>query len=273
VDHTLVDWTAGWANATRALLAVLRQSGCHDDAVLGALRESHRRHGTMDCPGALEEVALELRPRLSRATLARAAGAHSLGWEQARHPLAGVVSGLARMARAGCRIVAYTESPADATIARLGLAGVDGAFDWLISTTSTAPGTDARLAVGPTGPWRIRRVDTVPAWSKGSPLALREMFHELRVPPERVCVVGDHFEKDVVAAELAGATAAWARYGAARRPADDALVQATCHWDASASAKATPAAGPVKWPLRRFDEVLVRLEPVRGQHRAGGVRW
>jgi len=261
VDHTLIDWTRGWAAAARGLLASLAAGGADEAEVVSAWRASIRRHNTMDATAALSDIADALRWPPSRAALRAARRSHQRGWANRLGTLPGVRHGLSRIRRAGCRVVAYTESPAPLTAARLARAGIAEAIDLLVSSTATPECGPTDLALTLPAHARVRRVEIAPWWAKGRGRSLAEIAASTGVTPDRMAVVGDHLEKDIGPACAIGAVACWARYGMRRPPDDQRLIDALCHWHTGG---ARPAPQPeAHATLTRFDEVLETIEPVR----------
>jgi FMN phosphatase YigB (HAD superfamily) len=182
----------------------------------------------MEPPTSIVEVADQI-GGLDRATLRRAARAYRNAWLHRPLLVRGVAPALIDLARRRrYRLIAYSESPAAATVTRLSRTGILDAFDVIVCTRQP-PGrgprdlllwehaTDSRLLVAP---W----------WPKGDPASLTALLHWSGTSPERTLVVGDHLEKDIAPALAIGADVAWAQYGTHRAPADHRLVARLAHW-------------------------------------------
>jgi FMN phosphatase YigB (HAD superfamily) len=260
LDHTVFDWTADWCREVRTLVASLAASGVAPSATYTALRAVHVDRGTMDAATAIADLRAAMAGRTRRADWIRAARLA----RRAALPLGvpGVSRTLARLAREGCRLVGYTESPAAAAWWRLGRAGVAEAFARVVSTRPAEPaGGVETLARWP--PPRRAPIACVPWWPKGSRAALAELVAELGGSPARTCVVGDHLDKDVAPAAALGAVAVWARYGTRRRARDQRLVDRLCHWH---TPPPDTTAGAVIGPhvaIDRFDALVDVIAPAR----------
>jgi phosphoglycolate phosphatase len=258
LDHTLFDWTRGWASATRGLLAELRGAGLAPESARRALRTSYRRHQTMDCAAALEELVDIERFGGGRRSLRRAAQAYRIGWQQGLRRFSGVRDTLSRIRRRGCVIVGFTESPPVATAARLALTGLGAALDLVVCTSrDVLAAPDVGLTPG--NIHRETRMLAAPDLVKGTPGAVATLLAELRLPSDRLAVVGDHLDKDIRPACQLGLNTAWASYGAARDARDYQLVLQTCHWtDAGGQPRAASSVEGAVRPriLRRFEDLL-----------------
>jgi FMN phosphatase YigB (HAD superfamily) len=228
LDHTLFAWTDVWAEATRGMVHRLRAAAPDEERLLDALRDAHRRHQTMEPPTSIVEVADGL-AGFDRATLRRAARAYRNAWMHRPLLVRGTTTALVRLARARqYRLIAYSESPAAPTIARLARTGILDAFHAVVCTKqppATAP-RDLLL-------WdevRHSRLLVAPWWPKGDPDSLTALLRWSGTSPERTLVVGDHLQKDIAPALAIGADAAWAQYGTHRWPADHRLVTRLAHW-------------------------------------------
>jgi FMN phosphatase YigB (HAD superfamily) len=254
LDHTIFDWTCGFAEAIRRMLRVLTDAGCDREAATHAIRDTFIRHRAMECPSLLDELAAGLRPAPSWSVLRRAAAAYRDGWATACGSLPGVTNALRNIRRRGCRVIGYTESPGAASTARLKMAGVLDAFHLVICTASAEPGCDARLSLEPVDAHAQDRVVSTPWWRKGDAHSLREIARDQHLDPERLCCIGDHLTKDVAPALEIGAGCAWAWYGTRRNPSDQAIVETLRHWPAELGIQAgAPPRGVAV--LSRFDEL------------------
>jgi FMN phosphatase YigB (HAD superfamily) len=259
LDHTVFDWTVDWCREVRTIVASLAASGLPPRETCAALRAVHVRRGTMDAAAALADLRAAMAGRGRRADWVGAARRA----RRAAGPLGapGVARTLARLAREGCRLIAYTESPAAAAWWRLGRAGVAEAFDRVIAARPAEPAGRADLARWPAP--RRAPIACAPWWPKGSAAALAEIIDDLGGTPARTCVVGDHLDKDVAPAAAIGAAAVWARYGTRRRARDQQLVDRLCHWDARAVAGAPAAAAGPHATIDRFSALLDVVAPAR----------
>jgi phosphoglycolate phosphatase len=222
VDNTLYDWVRSWAACTRLMIEALEQAlRMPALAVERRIKEVHTAWGATECPACLRAFGENGVDRDVMASLTRA---YDRQFVACAPVFTGIHEALARVRQRGARIAMYTESPGSFAARRLALLGLDASFDALYARAEEEcwSGDAARLrcVAVPVGRGRL----------KPDPRVLHTIAAEAQVPLERVLYVGDNPWKDIAMARSAGVHAAWARYGTARRPEDEALLARLCHW-------------------------------------------
>jgi phosphoglycolate phosphatase len=234
VDNTLFDWMGIWAGAFGAMVrALVDQTDRPADEWFAAARRVHARRGATECPTFLEDLAAaaEWPGHADRhAVLSRAAAIYRRYWDVHLAPYAGVRQALAAIAERGIPIVAYTESDAAVTAARLTRMGLAGVIRIVFgrAAASTATHHDWSLITPPAR--SSIAIDLVPQEdAKPSPLGLRQILGRCAVPADLAVYVGDHLWNDVAMAQRLGVRALWAAYGAARQAEHLDLLHRVAH--------------------------------------------
>lgn len=262
IDHTLLDCTAGWGRALRAMLGVLHLSPAADAELVTSLREVYRRTRTLDSPAALEEAAAHLTNPPSAMALHYAAHAYRAEARVAFAARPGVARGLAAIKFTGAMVIGYTDSPPSATLARLISSGLAPLVDVVVSTTHDAPlPSDLRLALAVPIDTRGGPPVLFAETDAGAGPSLGAMLLDHLSPGNRPLVVGADLERDVNAARRAGQLAAWARY--AQDPGTDQLLTRLYPFAASPKPAAAPSAGVLS--IRRFDDLVTYFRWARSK--------
>lgn len=246
VDNTIYDWIGIWARAFDAMTRLLAEETGRDVFFWRAtLRDVHIRRRTLECPGALEDLAAVSKwaPFAGREhVLTRAAGVYRRTWDTQLAPYDGIRDALVRLTGQGWRVVAYTESDAAVAATRLSRMGLAGLIPRVFGRARfSAPAHRDRSLVEI--PARLPlAIDQVPRLDmKPNPAGLRDIVARCGNAPWRTVYVGDDLWTDVVMAHQAGVRALWAKYGAAHRTEHVELLESVTHWSPADLAAARAA--------------------------------
>lgn len=252
LDNTLFDTVRAWAASFEAMLATILESRLIDrQKLLEAFKSLHVEYQVTELRHALS-LLVELHPRNPdwMTALFHGGRAYRLAYAETLDLYRGVRDTLIELRRRhGMRIIGYTESPATVTEARVRFLGLDELIDILyVSKDPAVDPTQVKpsLALWPLVTLRCRSasVRTLPRHLvKPDPRALKAILTECDITPEQALYVGDHLHKDIPMARQAGVASVWARYGTSRSAADAALLDAVCHWPATASRGDLPVEG------------------------------
>jgi phosphoglycolate phosphatase-like HAD superfamily hydrolase len=235
VDNTIYDWLGIWARAFGAMTHTLATDTASDVPYWhAALRSVHIRRHALECPGALADLQNDASWTIAVTrdrVLARAAYVYRRIWDTHLTPYEGVREALVRLTENGWRIVAYSESDAAVTAARLcrmGLAGViprvfgRAPFSAPVRREWSLVEMPARLPIA---------IDHVPrADMKPNPAGLRGIVSRCGGTTSRTVYAGDNLRKDIAMAQRLGVRALWAKYGTTRHTEHADLLASVGHW-------------------------------------------
>lgn len=229
VDNTVFDWVATWARAFEAMVSVLEaDTGRSREYWLRLLRNVHVRRKVLECPAALEDLSTigGWAPFANRPdVLARAAAAYRRAWDRHLIPYDGILTTLAQLNAQGWRVVAYTESDASITAARLVRMGLASVVSRVFGRASSPPPLTRQWNLVDIPGRMPIAVDLVPrADLKPNPCGLRDIAGRCGTLLERTVYVGDSLWKDVAMARSLGVRTVWAAYGAPRLPHHAELI-------------------------------------------------
>jgi phosphoglycolate phosphatase len=235
VDNTIYDWASLWAGAFAAALRVLTERTDRTfDHWITAAHAVHVRRAATECPSMLCDLAAAttwpsaIDPAV---VMPQAAAAYRDYWDHHLAAYPGVHDVLGELTATGHGVVAYTEGDASIAATRLARVGLAGSIRRVFGRPS--------LPAAPRADWctvNIARncpiaVDFIPREeSKPNPTGLRTIIAMCGSSPQNTVYVGDNLFKDVAMARVLGAGAMWARYGAARDPAHQAMLDRVAHW-------------------------------------------
>jgi phosphoglycolate phosphatase len=235
VDNTLFDWVATWARAFDAMVSVLEtDTGRSREYWLRLMRNVHVRRKTIECPAALEDLSAmggwapaSDRPQI----LTRAAAAYRRVWDKHLMPYDGVLPTLAQLSTQGWQVVAYSESDASITAARLMRMGFSSVVSRVFGRASSPPALTRQWNLVDIPTRMPIAVDLVPrADLKPNPCGLHDIAVRSGMPLERTVYVGDNLWQDVAMARSLGVQSVWAAYGAKRLPQHTELIESVAHW-------------------------------------------
>jgi phosphoglycolate phosphatase len=235
VDNTLFDWVGTWARAFDAMVAVLEsETGRSREYWLQLLRNVHVRRKALECSGALEDLAtvggwapLSDRPLV----LTHAAAAYRRAWDKYLMPYDGILPTLVQLGEQGWRVVAYTESDASITAARLLRMGLAGVVQCVFGRASSPPALTRQWNLVEIPTRMPIAVDLIPRDDlKPNPCGLRDIAARCGMPLDRTVYVGDNLWNDVAMARVLCVRTVWAAYGTRRLPNHTKLVEAVAHW-------------------------------------------
>jgi phosphoglycolate phosphatase len=237
VDNTIFDWVGIWAGAFDALIQSLSlQTRRSADEWLAAARAVHAWRGATECATLLEDLAAHDWPDGPEpsAVLPRAAAVYRRYWDVHLAPFQGVREVLTALAQHGIAVVAYTESDAAVTAARLTRMGLAGVIRIVFGRTAHPHGKHPEWSLAPPASRSPINIDLVPQQdSKPNPLGLRQILGQCAVAAQHAAYVGDSLRTDVVMAQRLGVRAFWAWYGTNRRPEHVDLLDRVAHWAGS----------------------------------------
>lgn len=235
VDNTLFDWVGTWARAFDAMVAVLEsETGRSREYWLRLLRNVHVRRKALECAGALEDLSTigDWAPFSDRpGVLTHAAAAYRRAWDKYLMPYDGVLSTLVQLGEQGWRVVAYTESDASITAARLMRMGLAGVVSCVFGRTSSAPALTRQWNLVEIPTRMPIAVDLIPREDlKPNPCGLRDIAVRCGMSLDRTTYVGDNLWNDVVMARSLPVRTVWAAYGTRRLAQHSELVDAVAPW-------------------------------------------
>jgi phosphoglycolate phosphatase len=237
LDNTLYDWLSSFVPAFYKMIEVAVEILQVDrEQLLDEMKAVHQQYHNSEQPFALLETPTVER-KYPRATRLERKGYLNEAFREfsivRKHNLRlypGVRETLHKIRETGCTVVGHTEAVVENSLYRLELLKLTDELQCLYAPRSRAQGHP-----DPTRP-RIHElyeefVYLLPSdHRKPDPAVLKDICSRHKVALEDTLYVGDSIPRDVAMAKLAGACAAWARYGTQRNQTMwDKLVRVT-HW-------------------------------------------
>jgi FMN phosphatase YigB (HAD superfamily) len=278
LDNTLYDWVTFFASAFTAMVDVaVRILEVDRERLLDELRTVHRRYHNSEQPFALLETECVREQFRSSEDAVKALNEAFHAFNSVRkrglraYPT--VVETLSVLRSRGIRVAAHTEATvpnAQFRLSKLGLAPFIERLYALEHVGEPHPAPARQEPIDAVRDVRLINHDE----RKPDPRVLREISQDIGVPLSETLYVGDSIVRDIGMAKLAGAWAAWAKYGTLfDRKHWEALVRVT-HWSAEdvERAKAESArlgATSPDFVLDRFSDILSVCDSYGGG-RGGG---
>lgn len=229
LDNTLYDWARYFARSYRAMVhAVGRRSGISEDQLHLEFKEVYGRHGSLEYPFAIQELAsvqkLDLPEMKELVRTGRGAFVRTRRSNLAPYP--GVASTLASLRDDGYTVIGVTNTPVYLAQKRLRTLGLDALFDGLAGWQGAPFPEDDVASQG----WLPARQDGLNRRSwlvkhgkniwqledsdiKPSPFAYKKVIEAMRPNPDNIWVIGDSLTKDLRPAQDLGLHTVWAKYG------------------------------------------------------------
>lgn len=228
LDNTLFNWVDFFAPSFRAMVHALSHStGVAEDLLYDQFKAVYSRHATLEYQLAMQELPViqsltpEQRERALRAGFVAFSGTR----RNRLREYEGVTSTLQWLVQEHVRVVALTNSPIWASVARLRNLGIESLFD-AIAGWGSAPGS--------------RRVQTrIPNVVELAEDQLKPSLDAFEAAlgalpgysrSAKVWVLGDSLSKDLAPAVRLGATTIWAKYGQAVNPDNYATLLRITYW-------------------------------------------
>ncbi len=282
LDNTLYDWVGYFVPAFYAMVdEVVSVTGCDREQLLDEFRAVHRHHHDSEHPFALLETPtiLRLYTGLTRQQTAEKLDSAFHAFNSSRKKnlqlYPGVRESMEALSRAGCVLIAHTESKLYSALDRLTRLDLDNHFKRIYCRErpqSQHPDTGAGKR------WLSRiPLQKVTELShhqrKPDPDVLLEICRVERVSPADAAYVGDSMARDILMAKAANVFAIWAKYGSRHQDQYEKLVRVT-HWtdddvtrEKTLAAKAA-AIRPDAVLQESFSEILGALAPPARSPRA-----
>lgn len=242
LDNTLYDWVGMWHGAFRAMVdSLVAQSGIAEEALLREIQSIYQRAGTTEYSFLIAELpSLRSKKHSPREDLTKtysdAIDAFRVSRRETLKLFSGVAETLRELRKAGCLLVGYTESMAFYSIYRMRKLELDGALDYLYSPADhdvPAGLSIKQIRYYDPDQYRLHKTEhrhTPAGEVKPNPRVLLDILAEVGAKKGEVLYIGDSLSRDIVMANEAGVTSAWAKYGDARnRPEYDLLCKVS-HW-------------------------------------------
>lgn len=214
LDNTLYDWYASFVPAFYAMVhQALPILDVREDVLLDELRLVHCKHGDSEHPFAILETPSFVKriPPLSkdemRARLEPAFRIFDQSQSQALKLYKTVADSLQALRDLQVQVVAYTDARVSNSLTRLKQLGIDALLNRLYAPAHVFDVDEPHHA--PDGFVRL----LVATDRKPNPATLGDIFSDFGVAPFDSLYVGDSLSRDIYMAKLAGAHAAWAKYG------------------------------------------------------------
>lgn len=242
LDNTLYDWVGMWHDAFRAMLdSLVGQSGVAEEKLLREIHSIYQRAGTTEYSFLIAELpSLQSKKKSPHEdltkTYADAINAFRASRRETLKLFSGVAETLRELREAGCLLVGYTESMAFYSIYRMRKLNLDGALDYLYSPADhdvPAGQSIKQIRYYDADKYRLHKTEhrhTPAGEAKPNPRVLLDILAEVGANKEEVLYIGDSLSRDIVMANEAGVTSAWAKYGDARNRPEYELLCRVSHW-------------------------------------------
>jgi phosphoglycolate phosphatase-like HAD superfamily hydrolase len=237
LDNTLYDWLSSFVPAFYAMVDIAADKLLVDrEQLLSELKSVHQRYHNSEQPFALLETPTVQKnfpgaSRLERKHLLEEAFV-AFGNTRKQHLrlYPGVLETIRTIKGRGCVVVGHTEAVVENSLYRLKLLGLTSELEALYAPASRAEGHPDPSRLGIHEEFE-GFVNLLPSHHrKPDPSVLLDICSYHKVSVDHTLYVGDSMTRDIAMAKMAGATAAWARYGSKYDPALwEKLVRVT-HW-------------------------------------------
>jgi FMN phosphatase YigB (HAD superfamily) len=236
-DNTLYDWIHYFSASLRALVYELSgEVTIPMPRIQSELRTIFRRHGTVEYPFYLSELASLLSIRLSRNHVRRLQEAQDFRVSRALRAYPGVLKGLAILRDAGVSNVCVSDASRCHVLYRMDHLNMLGCFD-AIYCSPDYPVDEPFQRRRREGIRRILeknpnlRVEQFPVGlRKPAPELLPRVLGDLSVDPRDCVFLGDNLSKDIAMAKLASVFDCWASYGLPRLAPDVSFLVSVTDW-------------------------------------------
>lgn len=238
LDNTLYDWVGYFVPAFYAMVdEVVRVTGCDKEQLLDEFRAVHRHHHDSEHPFALLETPtiLRLYTGLTRQETAEKLDSAFHAFNSSRKKnlqlYPGVRESMEALSRAGCVLIAHTESKLYSALDRLTRLDLGDYFKRIYcrerpqSQHPDVAAGERWLSKTP-----LHKVTELSHHQrKPDPDVLMEICRVEGVSPADAAYVGDSMARDILMAKTANVFAIWAKYGGHRQDQYQKLVRVT-HW-------------------------------------------
>lgn len=231
IDNTLYNWPALFAPSFRAMLHVLaRELSLPEDQLYGEFRDVFARHGSLEYPYVIQELASlkSANTERLRYLVKQGRGAFKRV-QQKRLKLAlypGIVETLAWLREQDVVVIGVTNSPAWRAQQRLYDLGLDALLAGLVAFGGYARSLNDSANEGFFRSGETRRRTRLTVWDVSEEELKPNAQHYLRAlqavggKSSESWAIGDSLAKDLEPAARLGIRTIWARYGATYDPTD-----------------------------------------------------
>jgi len=238
LDNTLYDWVEMWFQSFSAMLAeLIKTSGIEQSILEPEIRSVFQHHGTSEYTFLIEELPSlqKLHPGKDLKEVYKSAiEAYRTARRESRqlYPTVEDTLKILRKER-GCRIIAYTESRAYATMHRIQQLNLDGLIDlvYLAPTHKVPDENSSRYSLPKLKYTKHRFVKE--GEFKPNPAILLEIIEQAHEVREKTMYVGDSLMKDIYMAQQAEVTDVFAAYGVAQHREAYEQLRRVSHWKES----------------------------------------
>ncbi|RKH19775.1 HAD family hydrolase [Corallococcus sp. CA041A] len=235
LDNTLYDWVSFFARAFEAMAHELTKTLELDpQSLFQEFREVHRKHGDSEYPFAVFELPTvkEKFGTLPEADLKKRLDSSLHAFNSARHRelrlYDSVETTLKELSKNNVLVIGYTEALAENAHFRLQKLGIAQYFHRLYALEAKIPLPPRATSDTSEKSGFIKRVSRDER--KPNPALLTDICAQEHISLQEACYVGDSLSRDILMAQSAGVTSAWAEYGTKYDPSLWGTLVKISHW-------------------------------------------